>query len=356
MLATALAACLLAVAGAGCGAGTSTARTPAPVRDATLILDFTPNAVHTGIYAALAQHYDRDEGVDLHVIAPTASTDSIKLLETGRVSFAILDIHDLAIARQQHQDIVGIMAIVERPLAAVIAAPAVSSPKLLQGKTVGVTGDPSDNAVLDSEVAGSGGDPAKVKTITIGFNAVADLLAGKVAGATAFWSDEGVTIRAERPGFHVFQVQDYGAPSYPELVVCVTRGTLEHDPTLIHDVVDTLVRGYNFTLADPARGAQELDRAVPSLDPRLVATQLNALLPAFRGPGGRVGVLDTATLGSWARWEARFGIVRAAPDVSTTFDPSFAAAAPVPPSPAPGAAKSFATTTTGPPTRWPTRS
>jgi len=332
-----LIACLLTAAVlAGCGSAAKTTRASEQLRPATLILDFTPNAVHTGIYAALAEHYDRDEGVDLHVIAPTASTDSIKLLETGRVNFAILDIHDLAIARQQHQDIVGIMAIVERPLAAVIAAPDVGSPSQLQGKTVGVTGDPSDTAVLDSEVSGSGGDPRKVKTITIGFNAVADLLAGKVAGATAFWSDEGVTIKEERPGFHVFEVDDYGAPSYPELVLCVTRATLQHDPALIHDVVDALVRGYYFTLSDPARGAQDLDQAVPGLDPKLVATQLTALLPAFRGNGGRVGVLDTATLTLWARWEARFGIVRAVPDVTNTFDPSFAAAAAVPPSLRPG--------------------
>jgi putative hydroxymethylpyrimidine transport system substrate-binding protein len=333
--ATLLMTCLLAATLAGCGtSATSRAtatRASAKARPATLILDFTPNAVHAGIYAALAQHYDRAEGVDMHVIAPTASTDSIKLLETGRVNFAILDIHDLAIARQQHQDIVGIMAIVERPLAAVIAAPDVGSPKQLQGKTVGITGDPSDTAVLDSEVSGSGGDPARVKTITIGFNAVADLLAAKVAGATAFWSDEGVTIRAERGGrgdqFHVFQVQDYGAPSYPELVLCVTRATLQRQPMLIHDVVDALVRGYNFTLAHPALAAQDLDRSVPGLDPKLVASQLHALLPAFRGAGGRVGVLDLPTLADWARWEAHFGIVRAVPDVPETFDPTFAAAA-----------------------------
>jgi putative hydroxymethylpyrimidine transport system substrate-binding protein len=327
-LATALAVCALAVAVAGCGSAASTARASARVRDATLMLDFTPNAVHTGIYAALAEHYDRDEGVDLHVIAPTASTDSIKLLETGRVNFAILDIHDLAIADQSpHPDLVGVMAIVERPLAAVIAAPDIGSPKQLQGKTVGITGDPSDTAVLDSEVSGSGGDPAKVKTITIGYNAVTDLLAGKVAGATAFWSDEGVTIRQERPGFHVFQVGDYGAPSYPELVVCVTRATLERDPTLIQHVVGALARGYDYTLSDPVRGAQDLERAVPSLAPKLVTSQLNALLPAFRGAGGQVGVLDTATLNTWARWEARFGIVKDVPDVSRTFDPRFAAAA-----------------------------
>jgi putative hydroxymethylpyrimidine transport system substrate-binding protein len=328
MLRATLAVCALAVAVAACGSSATTTRASAHVRDATLILDFTPNAVHTGIYAALANHYDQDDGVDLHVIAPTASTDSIKLLETGRVNFAILDIHDLAIADQSsNPDLVGIMAIVERPLAAVIAAPDVASPKELEGKTVGVTGDPSDTAVLDSEVSGSGGDPAKVKTITIGFNAVADLLAGKVAGATAFWSDEGVTIRQERPGFHVFQVDDYGAPSYPELVVCVTRATLQRDPALVRDVVDALVRGYEFTLSDPAQGADDLERSVPGLAPKLVASQLSALLPAFRGAGGRVGVLSRATLDTWAQWETHFGIVKTAPDVSQMFDPSFSAAA-----------------------------
>jgi putative hydroxymethylpyrimidine transport system substrate-binding protein len=328
-LATALAACVLALAAAGCGSGTSTAQTVGrpQAKDATLILDFTPNAVHTGIYAALAQHYDRDEDVHLHVIAPTASTDSIKLLETGRVNFAILDIHDLAIARERHEDLVGVMAIVERPLAAVIAAPGIASPKDLEHQMVGVTGDPSDTAVLDSEIAGSGGDPAKVRTITIGFNAVADLLARRVAAATAFWNDEGVTIRAERPGFHVFRVDDYGAPSYPELVVCVARSTLQRDPVLVREVVTALVRGYEFTLSHPAQGAQDLVRSTTGLDAKLVATQLHALLPAFRSAGGQVGVLVPATLRSWARWEARFGIVNRPPDVAAAFDPNFAASA-----------------------------
>jgi putative hydroxymethylpyrimidine transport system substrate-binding protein len=318
----------LALAAAGCGSGAAAAG----ASSATLMLDFTPNAVHAGIYAALARHDDQSGGLRLHVIAPTASTDSIKLLETGRVNFAILDIHDLAIADESttHPDLVGIMAIVERPLAAVIAAPGVSSPKDLEGKTVGVTGDPSDTAVLDSVVAGSGGDPAKVKTITIGFNAVGDLLAGKVAAATAFWSDEGVTIQGTHRGFHIFRVDDYGAPSYPELVLCATAQTLREDPKLATKVVDRLVEGYNFTLSNPERSALDLEHQVPGLDPKLVSAQLNGLLPAFQGAGGRVGVLDTSTLQSWARWEARFRIVSRPPDIAKTFDPSFAASAPAP--------------------------
>jgi putative hydroxymethylpyrimidine transport system substrate-binding protein len=338
-------ACVLvavAVAAVGCGSGssspppvssTSSAAQPRATRSAALILDFTPNAVHTGIYAALAHHYDRGDGVRLHVVAPTASTDSIKLLETGKVDFAILDIHDLAIARERGQDIVGIMAIVERPLAAVIAAPDVSSPRALEGKTVGITGVPSDTAVLKSAVAGSGGDPAKVKTITIGFNAVADLLAGRVAGATAFWNDEGVTIKSKRAGraqFHVFRVDDYGAPSYPELVLCATASTLRRDPSLAHGAVDALVRGYDYTLAHPQQAAQDLEREVQGLDPKLVTAQLTALLPAFRAPDLHVGELDTAGLQRWAAWEKRFGIVSRAPNVAATFDPSYAANAPSP--------------------------
>ena len=285
MAATALIACLLA----GCGSDSSSTSSAAPARSATMILDFTPNAVHAGVYSALARHYDRHHGVRLHVIAPTASTDSIKLLETGRVDFAILDIHDLAIARQHGQDIVGVMAIVERPLSAVIAAPSVSSPRALPGKTVGITGVPSDTAVLRSIVAGGGGDPARLKTITIGFNAVADLLAGRVAAATAFWNDEGQAIQSKRPGFHIFRVENYGAPAYPELVLTATRRTVQRDPGLTRDVVAALREGYQFTQQHPSDSANDLERLNPALDPKLVSAQLQGLLadlPGRRRPCG----------------------------------------------------------------------
>lgn len=297
------------------------------VRNATLVLDFTPNAVHAGIYSALAHHYDRDDGIHLSVTVPAATTDSIGLLGSGRVDFAILDLHDLAIARQRGADIVGVMAIVERPLAAVIAAPSVTSPRQLASRTVGITGVPSDTAVLDSIVRGAGGDPAAVHTITIGFNAVADLLAGRVAAATAFWNDEGVTLSLRRPGFHVFRVDSYGAPAYPELVVCASRRLLNRDPNLVASFVRTLSYGYDFTLSNPQRSAADLESFAPGLDPRLVSAQLNALIPAFTAPDGRVGELDAGALQAWAAWEAHFHIVARRPDVVRMFDRSFTALA-----------------------------
>jgi ABC-type nitrate/sulfonate/bicarbonate transport system substrate-binding protein len=181
--------------------------------------------------------------------------------------------------------------------------------------------------VLDSIVAGAGGDPGRLRTITIGFDAVADLLAGRVAGATAFWNDEGVTLQRDRPGFHVFRVDQYGAPPYPELVVCTTEAELHSDPGLAQGVVSALVAGYRFTLAEPGQAAKDLERLVPGLDPALVGAQLHALLPAFRDADGRVSELDPAVLARWAQWETRFGIVSRRPDVGAMFDSAFVAGA-----------------------------
>ncbi len=306
---------LAALAFAGCGLSSGSPSLPG----ATLVLDFAPNPVHAGIYEALARGDDVRNGFRLRVVAPSSSTDSTRLLETGRADFAILDIHDLALARARGQWLVGIMGIVQRPLAAVIAAPGVSSPRKLAGQTVGVTGAPSDSAVLRSIVDGAGGRSSAVKTITIGFNAVADLLARRVAAATAFWSDEGVTLRRRRPGFHIFRVDRYGAPVYPELVLVATAAALRARPDRTKDVVRALTTGYQQVLSQPASGAQALRQLVPGLDPPLLDSELRGLLPVFREPGGRVGALDPRRLAAWAQWERRFGIVTRTPDVGAMF-------------------------------------
>lgn len=313
---------VLALVLAGCGSSAKADHTHSP-KPVSLMLDFTPNAVHAGIYAALAQRYDRAQGIALHVLPPPSPVDSINLLERGRVDFSILDIHDLAIARARGQPLVGVMAIVERPLASVIAQPQIHTPRQLVGRTVGVTGDPSDYAVLHSIVAGAGGNPHEVHTITIGSDAVADLLAGRVAAATAFWNDEGVALALRRPGYHIFRVDRFGAPSYPELVLCARQQTVADRPSMVRAVVDALRRGYELAIAKPATAAADLEHLVGGLDPRLVRADLAALRSSFSLPGEPPGLLSPATLRAWASWETRFGLVSRPPDVARMFNTGF---------------------------------
>jgi ABC-type nitrate/sulfonate/bicarbonate transport system substrate-binding protein len=313
-------ALLLAVSLALAGCAGADSSGDAPNVEATLLLDFQPNAVHTGIYTAIDRGYDTALGVTLRVRIPSASTDAVKLLASGRADLAVLDIHDLALARESGQDLVGVMALVQTPLAAILAQPRIRTPRDLEGQRVGVTGLPSDEAVLRSIVAGAGGDPARVHPTTIGFTAVRSLLTGRVAGATAFWNVEGLALRARRPQIREFRVDDYGAPAYPELVVVVTRATLQDRASLVRAAVAALARGYEEVLSDPENGVTSFVGAVAGADRAQVQRELDEVSPSFTAGARGFGELNRPRLEAWARWEQRFGITKRVPDVGLAFD------------------------------------
>jgi putative hydroxymethylpyrimidine transport system substrate-binding protein len=308
-----LAAVLSLVSIAGCG---EDGAEPGAPRGVTLVLDFVPNAVHAGIYAAQAQGYYGDRAIDLTIRQPGESSDAPKLLAAGRTDFAILDIHDLGIARERGLDVVGTMPIVRRPLAAVIARGdgPVRRPRELQGHTVGVTGLPSDEAIVDSEVSADGGDPAKVDRVTIGFNAVSSLAAGKVDAATGFWNSEGVALQRQGIPIRIFKVDNYGAPPYPELVLTASEQTIKRDPDLVDAMVAATTRGYELAFEHPAQALGQLLAAVPGLDRADQAAQLKALRPDIRP-----APFDHQILREWAAWDLEHGLLERPLDVSETF-------------------------------------
>jgi putative hydroxymethylpyrimidine transport system substrate-binding protein len=135
---------LAALALAACGGGAESEEPPTVV----VSLDFIPNAVHAPIYTAVRTGRDRAEGVRLQIRTPAGGPDALKLVASGRVDLGVLDIHDLAIAREQGADLVAVGALVGRPPAALIARPGIDRPRDLEGRTVGVSGLPSDPAFL----------------------------------------------------------------------------------------------------------------------------------------------------------------------------------------------------------------
>lgn len=322
-IAASLAALLLATAPAACGGSGAEPDAPADGAAQTLVLDFQPNAVHAGIYAAIASGDLAARGVDLEVRVPGASTDAPKLLETGRADLALIDIQDLAIARARGAGLVAVGAIVQRPLAAVIAADRTSirTPADLRGATVGVTGLASDDAVLRAvldSAGGAEGDPPR--TITIGFDSVAALSAGRVDAATAFWNVEGVALRRAGVPTREFRVDDYGAPRFPELVLVTTAARLDSDRGPIAAAVAGLRAGYRIAATDPGAALDAEIDAVPALDRGLLEAQMAALDGAFSPPLR----LDRAALERWADYAVEYGIVAERPDVGAAFDLSLA--------------------------------
>jgi putative hydroxymethylpyrimidine transport system substrate-binding protein len=309
-----LAAALLLAGITGCG---GSGAEPSVPKGATLVLDFTPNAVHSGIYAAQAEGFYEDAGIDLHIQVPGESTDAPKLLAAGRTQFAILDITDLGIADEKGLELVGLMPIVQRPLAAVLARKdgPVQRPRDLDGHTVGVTGLPSDTAVVDSEVSADGGDPAGVDEVTIGFNAVASLAAAKVDAATGFWNAEAVEAQRKGIPLRVFKVDEYGAPPYPELVLTTTRKELESEPKTVEAMVQATRQGYSLTEAEPQKALGDLLAANPSLERAGQEAQLKVLLPALHPLPFKEPVLK-----EWSAWASSHELLPEPLEVHKAFD------------------------------------
>jgi putative hydroxymethylpyrimidine transport system substrate-binding protein len=277
-------------------------------------LDFTPNAVHAPIYTARRERLDEDEGVRLQIRAPGSAPDGLKLVAAGRVDMAVLDIHDLGLAAEKGSDVVGVGALVQRPLAAIIARGDVRRPRELMGKRVGVSGLPSDPAVLRAVLEGDGAKLSDVDQVTIGFAAVPNLVQRKIDAVPAFWNAEGVTLRRRGVPIREFRVDDFGAPRYPEVVLFTSRRTLDARREAIEGAVRAIAEGIDAALLDRAAASAEIAR-VSGAEPELVRAQLDAVAPAFR-PRVR---LDRALLEQWADFDARFGILERRPDVGRLF-------------------------------------
>lgn len=319
---TAMMAVLLAAGLVACGGGSSksssagsaqtSSGTLTKMTNATLILDFVPNAVHAGIYRAIAAGYYKHNNINLKVIQPTSTADTLKLIDAGKADFGLADGVDVANQIDLGRGAKVIMAIAQRPLGGPItlAKEHISSGKDFEGKTVGLTGVPSDTAILNTVVTHAGGDLAKVKTVTIGFNGVQDLENGKIAAFTGFWPSDGVQVKTDGFPIKVFKLDENGGPAYPGLVAFSTESKISSDPALMRAFVAATVKGYDDTLADPQRSLGDLLKANPSLKQKFTSASLKAFLPLFKADAPRFGILRAERIKQLSAWLLKYKLIK----------------------------------------------
>jgi putative hydroxymethylpyrimidine transport system substrate-binding protein len=284
---------------------------------ATLILDFLPNPVHIAIYQGLAAGTYKANNIDLKVQTPTSTSDTLRLLATDRADIGIVSLLDFLTSYQQPQPITAFMALEQRPLGSLLALEksGLASPKDLEGQTVGVTGVPSDLAAVKSMVADAGGDPTKVKTVTIGFNAVQNLIAGKVKAAVGFWNAEGVQLQQKEPT-KVFKLDEFGAPPYPELVAFTRNDTIADNPALICAFTKATIEGYTAATANPDQALDNLTKQAEGLALADAKAQYEALKPVYQADAPVYGRIDLKVLGDYLTWAKEAKILDLSDDPS----------------------------------------
>ena len=281
-----VAAFALSLGVAACGGSddsSSDSGSSGDMKDATLVLDFIPGAVHAGIYEAKSKGYYEDNGINLKIIEPTSTADTLKLIDAGKADFGIADGIDMASQIEEGREAKAIMAILQRPPGGLITLEedGIATPADLAGKTVGVTGVPSDNAILDTIMADAGSNSDEADVVTIGFNGVQSLEAGKVQAFTGFIPADGVQVEADGYKTKSFPLDENGGPSYPGLVAFSTETMIADDPDLMKGFVEATIKGYQDALADPEAALTSLEDQTQGLDPELQKQVFDAYIPYF---------------------------------------------------------------------------
>ena len=134
-------------------------------------LDWFPNADHAGIYAAQAQGFFENEGLEVVLQVPVNPEDPPKFVATGRVDFAISYEPDVIQAKAQGLPIVAVGAIVPVPLNSiqVLRSSGITGPGDLSGKRIAYPGIPSNEAYLATVLRQAGVDPGSVELVNVGF-------------------------------------------------------------------------------------------------------------------------------------------------------------------------------------------
>src|SRR5215212_4587754 len=107
-----------AVVAAGCGSSGSSS---SGQKQATLMLDFFPNADHAPIYAAEAGGRFKSQKVALKVRAPSDPSVPIKLVAAGKADLGISYEPELLRARDRGVPVEAVGALVRTPLTTIIS-------------------------------------------------------------------------------------------------------------------------------------------------------------------------------------------------------------------------------------------
>jgi putative hydroxymethylpyrimidine transport system substrate-binding protein len=323
-----VAAAATGLALAACGEIKNVVNPPATAfRPLTLMLDWSPNADHVGIYRALAEGDFRRAALDVHIVYNTADPSApLRLLEAGKVQVAIAYEPEVLLARNEHIPLVSVAALIQRPLTSIVSLSraGISDPAQLRGKTVGVAGIPYQNAFLRSILRHARVPRRSVKVVDVGENLVPAMLSGRVdATLGAYWNYEAIQLAqlGKRP--RVIHVERAGVPNYDELVFVVTESELYNHPDLIREFVQAVARGYESARAHPRAAVASLlsANAAAGLSARLQLASVRATMgywfPHDAKPWGWQDAQQWNAFGQWMLSEHLISNPNAIADAST---------------------------------------
>ena len=271
----------------------------------TFSLDFIPLGRHAPWYAAIAEGYYKDEGLDVSIIPSQGTAQTIQAVEAGTAQLGFTDVPSLVLARANGAKLKMVAVNYEKaPYAIFSLDPGanVTEAKQLQGLTLGSGAGSFTPKVIAGFMKQHGLDPDKLTISNVAPPARATaLLSGQVPAIEFFvMSKPGLEAAAKDKGvmLRTFLLADHGLTLYSNGVVA-TDDYLAKNADVVKRFVRASLRGWQFALQNPEKAAQDQIKFVPSLNLKTSVAEIGvvkglAVTPATEKNG--LGWFDPAEM------------------------------------------------------------
>lgn len=322
---------LLAIAGLSACSGENNASKSGEgdkLEKVTLVLDYTPNTNHTGIYLAKEKGYYKDQGIDLEIIQPSDS-DSVTLVASDKAQFGVSYQEDVTYALTREKDPLPVKAIatIIQHNTSGFAAPVeknIKTAKDFEGKTYGGWGSPSEEAIIKLAMEKQGADFNKLKRVDIGKDDYFTATKKNIDFAWIFDAWTGVEARLKNIKLDYIPIKDIDpALDYYTPILITNNKTIKENPELVKKFMAATSKGYEEAIKDPSGAADILSKAVPELDKNLVKTSQEYLAKLYKDDAQKWGQMKAEVWKNYAKFMQDNGLIKKALNVDEAFTNDF---------------------------------
>ena len=279
------------VAGAVCSASViasltgmaSAQSTPPALTKVVFSLDFIPLGRHAAWYAAIAEGYFKDEGLDVSIIPSQGTAQVIQAVESGTANIAFVDVPSVVIARGNGSTLKMVAVNYGKAPYAIFSLSKganVTQLKQLEGLNLGSGAGSFTPKVIEGFMVQKGLDPKKLTIANVAPPARAGaLLTGKVPAIEFFvMAKPGLEKGAKdaKAELRTFLLGNEGLELYAN-GIAATEDYLAKNPDVVKRFVRAALKGWKFALANPAKAAQDQIKFVPSLKPEGIEAEIGVV-------------------------------------------------------------------------------
>ena len=297
----------------------------------TLALDWTPNTNHTGIYAAMAQGYYKQQGINLTLTPYSSQVAPEQLVTTGKADFAISFPESVTTLRAQGEPLVSVAAVIQSNTSALISlkSSGLNTVASLAGKRYAGFGAPYEQPVVSQVLSCGGASNPSFQNITTSLDPVEALKSKQFDFA---WVYEGwEVIQAQREGLqvNVFPLVNYCIPDYSSPVIVTSQSMIQQHPDVIKRFLAATSEGYTYAIQHPKAAADMLIKGAPNGtfdDTGLVYASQNYLSPRYASGATCWGYQTLAKWTNYPRFMYDHQAIQDANGNPITSPPDYAAA------------------------------